>query len=185
VVHWEANQAFRYASEISLHSVERCTVERWVGFARTIGIVLSVLDLGLSDDELGLTALRGAAERALGPGGLPWYVSYRVRVAIWGLGALCAVAPDLDVVVTFLFGIPYSHMLGHRGLSHSLLVAAMLATLVTAVARRNLAESPGTAKLWLFFFLATASHALLDSMTNGGLGVAFFAPFFDTRYFLP
>jgi membrane-bound metal-dependent hydrolase YbcI (DUF457 family) len=98
-------------------------------------------------------------------------------VAIWGLGALCAVAPDLDAVVSFLFGIPYSHVLGHRGLSHSLLVAAVLATLVTAVARRNLAESPGTAKLWLFFFLATASHGLLDAMTNGGLGVAFFAPF--------
>jgi inner membrane protein len=98
---------------------------------------------------------------------------------------LCAVAPDLDVVVRFLFGIPYSHVLGHRGLSHSLLVAALLATLVTAVARRNLAESPGTARLWLFFFLATASHGLLDAMTNGGLGVAFFAPFSDTRYFLP
>ena len=111
-------------------------------------------------------------------------VEGRSRAAIWGLGALCAVAPDLDVV-SLLFGIPYSHVLGHRGLSHSLLVAALLATLVTALARRNLAESPGTAKLWLFFFLATASHGFLDAMTNGGLGVAFFAPFSDTRYFLP
>src|SRR5436309_11113858 len=74
-------------------------------------------------------------------------VDGRSRAAIWGLGALCAVAPDLDVV-SLLFGIPYRHVLGHRGLSHSLLVAAVLATLVTAVARRNLAESPGTAKLW-------------------------------------
>jgi inner membrane protein len=112
-------------------------------------------------------------------------VGGRSRAAIWGLGALCALAPDLDAVVSFLFGIPYSHVLGHRGLSHSLFVAALLATLVTAVARRNLAESPGTAKLWLFFFLATASHGFLDAMTNGGLGVAFFAPFSETRYFLP
>ena len=33
--------------------------------------------------------------------------------------------------------------------------------------------------------LVTASHGLLDAMTNGGLGIAFFAPFDDGRYFLP
>jgi inner membrane protein len=38
--------------------------------------------------------------------------------------------------------------------------------------------------LWLYLFLAAASHGLLDAMTNGGLGVAFFAPFDNTRYFL-
>ena len=39
------------------------------------------------------------------------------------------------------------------------------------------------ARLWLYVFLATASHGLLDALTNGGPGVAFFAPFDDTRYF--
>ena len=73
---------FRHVSEIVLHNVERCTAERWVGFACTIGIVLPVLDLGLSDDELGLTALRDVAEHTLGTKGLPWYVSYRVRAAV-------------------------------------------------------------------------------------------------------
>jgi SAM-dependent methyltransferase len=73
---------FRQVSEISLHNVERCTAERWVGFACTISTVLPVLDLGLSDDELGLTALRAQAERTLGAEGLPWYVSYRVRAAV-------------------------------------------------------------------------------------------------------
>ena len=73
---------FRHVAEISLHNVERCTAERWVGFAQTIGIVLPVLDLGLSDDELGLTALREVAERTLGVEGLPWYVSYSVRVGV-------------------------------------------------------------------------------------------------------
>jgi inner membrane protein len=33
--------------------------------------------------------------------------------------------------------------------------------------------------------LATASHGLLDAMTNGGLGPASFAPFDNHRYFLP
>src|SRR5438093_115062 len=44
--------------------------------------------------------------------------------------------------------------------------------------------SPSAMRLWVFFFLATASHGFLDSMTNGGLGVAFFAPFSNIRYFL-
>ena len=38
--------------------------------------------------------------------------------------------------------------------------------------------------MWIYFFLATASHGFLDSMTDGGLGVAFFAPFDNRRYFL-
>jgi hypothetical protein len=38
---------------------------------------------------------------------------------------------------------------------------------------------------WTFFFLATASHGLLDAMTDGGLGVAFFSPFDKHRYFFP
>lgn len=112
-------------------------------------------------------------------------VDGRSRAPVWVLGALCAVAPDLDVVTSVVFRIPYRDMLGHRGLSHSLLAAAVLALLVTAVARRAWPESPGAVKLWLYFFGATASHGLLDAMTNGGLGVAFFAPFSDTRYFFP
>jgi inner membrane protein len=39
--------------------------------------------------------------------------------------------------------------------------------------------------LFLYLFLCTVSHGLLDALTNGGLGVAFFAPFYDTRYFFP
>jgi hypothetical protein len=73
---------FRHVSEISLHNVERRTAERLVGFACTIGIVLPVLDLGLSGGELGLTTLRDVAERTLGADRLPWYVSDRVRAAV-------------------------------------------------------------------------------------------------------
>jgi inner membrane protein len=36
-----------------------------------------------------------------------------------------------------------------------------------------------------YLFMAMASHALLDALTNGGLGVAFFAPFSNDRYFFP
>jgi inner membrane protein len=111
-------------------------------------------------------------------------VGGRSRAILWGTGALCAVVPDADSVAVLL-GIPYRHMLGHRGLSHSLLFAAVLAVVVTAIVRRIVPASPSAPRLWAFFFVATASHGLLDSMTNGGLGVAFFAPFSDTRYFFP
>ena len=40
-------------------------------------------------------------------------------------------------------------------------------------------------KLAIFFAAITASHGLFDAMTNGGLGVAFFAPLDNARYFLP
>lgn len=73
---------FRYAREMSLHNTEPCSAERWVGFALTLGHVPPVLELGLGDDEVGLTALREAAERILGAEDLPWYVSYCVRVAV-------------------------------------------------------------------------------------------------------
>ena len=33
--------------------------------------------------------------------------------------------------------------------------------------------------------VAMASHGVLDALTDGGPGVAFFAPFDDTRYFFP
>ena len=39
--------------------------------------------------------------------------------------------------------------------------------------------------LILFFTICTASHAVLDALTTGGLGVAFFSPFDSTRYFFP
>ena len=36
-----------------------------------------------------------------------------------------------------------------------------------------------------YLFVVTASHGVFDAMTDGGLGVAFLAPFDAARYFLP
>ena len=55
---------------------------------------------------------------------------------------------------------------------------------VILIAFRNPASGEGKL-LWFYFFLATASHGLLDAMTDGGLGVVFFSPFDTARYFLP
>jgi inner membrane protein len=94
--------------------------------------------------------------------------------------AVVAVAPDLDVIGLWL-GIPYGHPLGHRGFSHSLLFAALLAA---AIARFGF----GTVRRWrafLVLFAATASHGVLDAFTDGGLGVGFLIPFWNARYFAP
>ena len=96
-------------------------------------------------------------------------------------GAVCSILPDVDVLA-FRFGIPYGALFGHRGFTHSIFFALLVAIGI-AVWRR-----PAGAGLWRTFWfvlVATASHGLLDSMTNGGLGVAFFAPFASQRYFLP
>jgi len=121
-----------------------------------------------------------AAALALGTA----FAERETPVRFWVLGAVCAALPDLDVVA-FKLGIPYEHVLGHRGLSHSLPIAAVLALLVVLVFFRGGAAREKRWRLWWFFFLATASHGVLDAFTNGGLGVAFFAPFDDRRFFFP
>ncbi len=102
----------------------------------------------------------------------------------WTLAVACSVLPDADVLA-FKFGIPYHHVLGHRGITHSLAFAVAWGLLVTALAYREHFPSPAFWKLAGVFSLITVSHGVLDAMTNGGLGVAFFAPFENSRYFLP
>jgi inner membrane protein len=103
----------------------------------------------------------------------------------WLLAIVSAVLPDADVI-GFDFGIDYGDMLGHRGFSHSLLFALLWSFLVVALGSKRLPRySSEWWKVFGFFFMITASHGLLDALTNGGLGVAFFAPFDATRYFFP
>jgi inner membrane protein len=48
---------------------------------------------------------------------------------------------------------------------------------------------PALSKQWWglvgFFFIVTASHGVLDAMTDKGYGIAFFLPFDNMRCFLP
>jgi len=111
---------------------------------------------------------------------------YRPQVAkrVWVAAAACSVLPDIDVI-GFRFGIHYGDFWGHRGFTHSLLFAALLSGAAVAILSGKKNLGIGRFPLLAYFFLATASHGLLDAMTNGGLGVAFFSPFDNTRYFLP
>jgi inner membrane protein len=89
--------------------------------------------------------------------------------------------PDADVV-GFALGVRYGDEWGHRGATHSLAFSLALgaaAGLVALIARRPAWRTGVTASLVL------ASHALLDTLTDGGLGCALFWPFDLTRYFAP
>jgi inner membrane protein len=99
---------------------------------------------------------------------------------LWA-GAAAAVLPDADVLALRL-GIRYADDLGHRGFSHSLAFALLLAALAWALAGRLQAGRKTAA---LFIFAAAASHGLLDMFTNGGLGVALFWPISTERLFFP
>lgn len=97
------------------------------------------------------------------------------------LAMFCSILPDFDVVA-FRLGIPYESQWGHRGFTHSFFFAALLGLMVSAFSQRL-----GARPMLVFgvIFLSTASHALLDAATNGGLGCALFWPFTEQRYFLP
>ena len=110
-------------------------------------------------------------------------------------GAVCAMLPDADVV-GFSLGIRYGDLLGHRGLSHSIPFAALIATLaVLCLAGRirlkpdptntTVRLKPDRTAVWWFLFACAASHGVLDAATDGGLGVAFLSPFSNERYFWP
>ncbi len=144
----------------------------------------------------------GAAAQAARPGWRQW------RFA--SAAVLCSVLPDFDVV-GFSFGVHYGDLWGHRGMMHSLVFAASVGGAIGLLfkeyphpcfARVGHPESPSTdssstpdssstiqwrerAKSALLLFLVMASHDVLDAFTSGGLGIAFFAPFSNHRYFFP
>ena len=89
--------------------------------------------------------------------------------------------PDADVVA-FKLGIPYGAAYGHRGALHSLgaaLALALLAGILAGLAR----ASPW--RVGLAIGLVLASHGLLDTLTDGGRGIAVLWPVSDHRFFSP
>ncbi|WP_427964285.1 metal-dependent hydrolase [Altererythrobacter sp.] len=95
------------------------------------------------------------------------------------MGVVLAMLPDADVI-GFRIGIQYADTWGHRGATHSLVVALLAAAVIAAFWRP--ARATG---VFLFLFFAAASHGLLDAFTDGGLGIALLWPFGDARYFAP
>lgn len=107
--------------------------------------------------------------RTLIPGRRPWL--------LWLLVALLPVTPDLDSFSTAPYG---TSMWGHRGFTHSLGFALLMALLVAGVTCRYLRM-----RFWLLaglFFVVLASHGLLDALTHGGADIPFFWPLSKARF---
>jgi inner membrane protein len=99
--------------------------------------------------------------------------------------ALVAAAPDLDVV-GFWLDIPYEHPLGHRGFSHSIAFALLVAALLPCWLHPELrARKRERWHVSALYAVACASHGVLDAFTNGGLGIGFLIPISDARFFAP
>lgn len=110
----------------------------------------------------------------------PWFRAQIGRPGVLLTGVALTMAPDMDMIA-FKFGIPYEHMFGHRGFSHSLFAALVTSGLLAGIGARVWRLNFGM--LWAYFFICTVSHGLTDMLTSGGLGIALLAPFSNERYF--
>ena len=112
---------------------------------------------------------------------LPGATSARGRV-VWALVlVILSCAPDVDVIA-FALGIPYAAPFGHRGATHSLFVAAVCTAAVAAIAAWM---GLPARRMGLVAGLVVATHGLLDTLTDGGLGSALLWPFSNDRFFAP
>jgi inner membrane protein len=134
-----------------------------------------------------------------------WAAAWMIRFSALSL------LPDIDAIA-FVLRIPYEAPWGHRGATHSpvfaLLVAALFTAILALVGPRAFgardpasgADEPASGaaskaarraqrrRLFTAFvaaFLVTASHGVLDALTDGGKGVAFLWPFDTHRFLLP
>jgi len=78
----EASGHFRYAREVVFHSRDRADAERIVGMALSLGPLTVLLRDGTSEEELGLAALREAAERTLADREEQIFLGYRIRLGV-------------------------------------------------------------------------------------------------------
>lgn len=105
---------------------------------------------------------------------------------LWILSLICSSFPDVDVIGYRYLYVPAYEFFGHRGFFHSPFFAAVLSIFIV---RFFYHHEEVFSKMWwkyiLFFFLLTASHGILDALTNGGNGIALLSPITNQRYFFP
>ena len=103
--------------------------------------------------------ITGAALTKLGISTL----SVRMKKKLYIVAMISAALPDLDVIA-FNFGIPYSHWLGHRGLTHSLVFACLWGFIVTWILfRRQFLTWIEYVKTAALLAMVTASHGVIDA----------------------
>ena len=102
----------------------------------------------------------------------------------WIAAACCAMLPDIDIT-WYSRRMPHDTFLAHRGITHSLAFAAVVAAIVTGLAFTGPAWRGARLRLWLTLALAMASHGLLDALTRYDRGVMLLAPFSRQRFVFP
>ncbi len=145
----------------------------WILPARGSTIEVQELDTTRMPTLITHALVGGAAAQAAKPGWQKW----RFATA----AVVCSVLPDLDVV-GFRLGIHYGDLWGHRGMMHSLVFAILVGGAIGLCFGDSWRERGKSAA---FFSSVIALHDILDAFTSGGLGIAFFAPFSNQRYFFP
>jgi inner membrane protein len=104
------------------------------------------------------------------------FINRRAPPLFWVLAGFLPIVPDFDAFSSSAYGSIW----GHRGFTHTLCFALAVALVVSGLAFRFVGM-----KFWPLLgllFLITASHGILDALTNGGFGIPFFWPFSDHRY---
>lgn len=77
-----ASGHFRYSRELVLNSREQGSAERIVGMALSLGPLTVLLQEGMTEEEVGLAALREVSARALGDREAEMFLCYRVRIGV-------------------------------------------------------------------------------------------------------
>ena len=124
--------------------------------------------------SLGHVAVGLAAARTYGEGHRPHWRS----AVTW---SALSMLPDADVI-GFSLGVRYEDPWGHRGATHSFAFALIVGVATGIMARWLKRPALRTA---LLATVVLATHPILDTMTDGGLGCALLWPFDLTRYFSP
>lgn len=95
------------------------------------------------------------------------------------LGAVIGTLPDLDVILLPFFN-EIQRITIHRGYSHSLLVAIIVAFLMALLLKKiKWTRSLSHLRLWTVSFLGLTTHLLLDACTT--YGTLLFLPFSNER----
>jgi len=102
----------------------------------------------------------------------------KLNSRVIAIATLLAFFPDADVILHNM-GVSYDSVWGHRGFSHSISFAIVMGYLFSLPFKKYRWQ------IAIIFSLSIASHGILDAMTTGGRGVAFFWPWENSRYFLP
>lgn len=105
----------------------------------------------------------------------------RRRYLAFLLFAAFATLPDADLILVALGGRD-SGAVGHRGASHSLVMAAAVGVACGFFLRRRGVPAMRTA---IAITVAVGSHGLLDTIGEGGRGIPLLWPFSDHRFMSP